>query len=859
MSIYHRLFLGAGGGVDLATEMVEQARNTATVLIGLGGTGIDAIRTIKKQLYTNVKPDDLDSAVPRYSHIRFVGVDSYRGHYIQQEDVASDSLTGMYLDENEFFFIGNPHLGAIFRNTNILQMREELAWLNWEDLAPPLLANNSSNYVRQIGRFLMMDKSLCFMEHIECVIRKAIQGLHDPEINIHIFTSMSGGTGSGCFLDVCYMVRHVLDRIGHGVVSGYFYLPEVNLSVIPPSHTQTRYQILVNGYASMQELDYCMKLPENGGAFTQKYQGGVAIRWDHPPVDMCYLLGAANTSGSVAKNAYAHAMDVTAQNVLGFLSDEGHSYSTWVSYASHVLQMVEQQNPIYANIKYHTLGAASATIPYRELNTYFASELIDRFSSIKTQLPTRKDAEDFAIATLAPVAQSVAEIYGYLCNQIYEGIDPSYESYTGDYADVRDFGNRKMVMEYQDQTMAKLNIAENNTRRIISEDNPGSLIVHIETRLRDLIRDISYGPVFAHGLVSAERDNLQQIIHGLIHENAVRLDQEATLHKHYAEEYECAKDDFDSRRRRSLFDNDTKRFAEYEYRLMCLQKHILDMECFRMMDQVLRTLNRQIETRASIYCGRLAAVMTNILDTFRENKNYLKCCDSIRDRNVPSNHSIVTLDDLKVSLDVEVSKINIPAAFDNFMSHMLQSEEIWFADDEIRIAREVSDFVIHSMSGSYLNHTITDLLQEKMGLFGLPLQQAVYQNLIIPVTELARPLFNFDQRIWTEGMSCKTAVLSVPLSSAPIQAAANHMHMINPAWCVNMSMVQDCISAITVLSGFPMCSAASIQNVHKGDYRGLYSYGGKPNHGMVFNDWSKLPPIGIEYAKWNSQDRNDIK
>ena len=191
MSIYHRLFLGAGGGVDLATQMVEQARNTATVLIGLGGTGIDAIRTIKKQLYTNVKPDDLDSAVPRYSHIRFVGVDSYRGHYIQQEDVASDSLTGMYLDENEFFFIGNPHLGAIFRNTNILQMREELAWLNWEDLAPPLLANNSSNYVRQIGRFLMMDKSLCFMEHIERVIRKAIQGLHDPEINIHIFKSFT--------------------------------------------------------------------------------------------------------------------------------------------------------------------------------------------------------------------------------------------------------------------------------------------------------------------------------------------------------------------------------------------------------------------------------------------------------------------------------------------------------------------------------------------------------------------------------------------------------------------------------------------------------------------------------------------
>ena len=849
MSIYHRLFLGAGGGVDSAAQMVEQARNTASVLIGLGGTGIDAIRTIKKQLYTNVKPDDLDSAVPRYSHIRFVGVDSDSWHYIQQEDDASDSQTRMHLDENEFFFIGNPHLGAIFHNPNVLEMREELSWLNWEELPCPMLPEGSGA-VRQIGRFLMMDKSCSFMEHIERVIREAIQGLHDPQINIHIFTGMSGGTGSGCFLDVCYMVRYVLDRIGNGVVSGYFYLPEVNLSVIPPSYVRVRHQILMNGYAAMQELDYCMQLPGNGGTFIQKYQGGVEIRWDHPPVDMCYLLGAANTPGAVAENAYEHVMDVTAQAVIAFLTtDVGFWYPGWVAQARNVLWQVEQQNHFDANIRYHTLGAARASIPYRKLNTYFASELFGRFSCVETQLPTKKDVEDFAVAVLAPGAQSVVDIYSYLRNQLYEGIERSYVSYTGVYGDVRDGGNRQLISEYQDQTMAKLNIAENNTRRMILEKNPESLIARIEFRLRELIRDISYGPMFVYGLVSAARNhNLLNIIYGLIQENTSRWDQEAAQTAIRREDYDRAKDDFDNRRRRSLFDTDAKRFAEYEYHLMQLQQHRLDMECFRMLDQVLQTLRTQIETHASMYYSRLASTMTNLLDTFRENQNYLQCSGSILDKKVPSDYPVVTLDDLKESLDTDLSKINIPVAFDGFMRRMLQSEESWLEYDENRIAHEVCGFIVHAMSGSYLNHSLTSLLQEKMGLLGLPLQHAVYQNLVIPVTELARPLFNFDQRIWTEVMSCKTAVLSVPSASAPIQAAANHMHMINPAWSVNTSMVQDRIGAITMLSGFPMCSAASIQNMRNSDvhYRGLYSYEGKPNHGMVFNDWSKLPPLKNE-------------
>lgn len=47
MAIISKLSLSAGGGIISKGQQADQVKNTATILIGLGGTGIDALRTIK--------------------------------------------------------------------------------------------------------------------------------------------------------------------------------------------------------------------------------------------------------------------------------------------------------------------------------------------------------------------------------------------------------------------------------------------------------------------------------------------------------------------------------------------------------------------------------------------------------------------------------------------------------------------------------------------------------------------------------------------------------------------------------------------------------------------------------------------
>ena len=76
MATYSKLLLSQGGGIIFPEQQGEQVKNTATILIGLGGTGLDCLKSIKAAVRERLRPDDPEAAVPEYSHIQFLGVDS---------------------------------------------------------------------------------------------------------------------------------------------------------------------------------------------------------------------------------------------------------------------------------------------------------------------------------------------------------------------------------------------------------------------------------------------------------------------------------------------------------------------------------------------------------------------------------------------------------------------------------------------------------------------------------------------------------------------------------------------------------------------------------------------------------------
>ena len=848
MATYRKLSLDSGGGIVSRDQQADQVKHTATILIGLGGTGVDALRTIKTQVYSRLKPDDPKAATPEYAHIRFLGVDTYNN------DAARDNLEGkgvMMLDRTEFFSIADPGMGATLRNEVVLKNRRELGWLCGEKIDAPGLSMMGTGGIRQVGRFMMMDKSQEFMNRLQKEIDAAKSGLVNPQVNIHIFTGLTGGTGSGCFLDVCYMARNIANSIGGVSILGYFFLPDVNLEKIPVGDPVPRAYIPRNGYAAMQELDYCMNLQYNGGAFVQEYQNHKRIEWNEAPVDMAHLICAPNASANLLPHGYDYAMDVTAEYLMDFLTDSNGQFDLHQQLANFKAMVLakDTMKSHGFNLDYCAIGGACAKIPMREINTYLASHLFAHFDIIQQNIPAQGDVETLAVQALAEDAQGVGGIYESLLREIRENAGDDYAPYRDDWKYVRDYGNSELVLSYTNQTAAKLNRVESNARSMMAAGNKDSLLDRLQAQLALVLRDINRGPVFAQRMLSAAQDhNLLHLIDGLVQENSSRWNQEAAQTELRDSDYKNAKENFENNCE-GIFARlkAPKRLQAYEWYLLCLEQHKLAMDAYGQMNEVLTTLRKQVADISGSYYAKLSRVMKNLIETFAENRSALADPEVLNGTGGFAT-PMMTIAELQDTLDAEVNKLNIPNMMDAFMSELLANEDAWITEDENKITHLVTDFFVKKAFGGFADRSITAFLQDKYNADNAALlAQEVFDDWVFPLTQRARPLFSFNGTTWSRNQTARLSFLSIPAASAPIVAAADMMQQVDPSWPSKDSALTDRIYAMSVACALPLCAYNNCQ-AYEQDYFsagavGRHYYEGKPVEGMRFDDWRKLPSL----------------
>lgn len=860
MAVYQQLLLSTGGGIISSQQQAQQTKDTATVLIGLGGTGVHCIRTIKSQVYTRLKPDDEEAVVPAYEHIRFIGVDtdlkSRGGALTENPNEEQDRRNAiMALEDTEFFPIANRQVQRALNNELALKQRAEMSWLEYNRIEVPNLTDAGAGGIRQVGRFMMMDRSQDFMARIEQEIGAAKRGLNNPRVNVHIFAGLSGGTGSGCFLDVCYMVRSISQRIGGVTVFGYFFLPDVNLSTIPYENTNVRAYIPKNGYAAMQELDYCMAMPKNGGSFEQVYQGHKTIRWDAPPVDMCHLICATDKDNNEIPNAYNYAMNVTAEYVMDFLTASTQQFDLTQHLSNFRSMIVEAdaKKTIGSEMAYCIIGASCATIPLREINTYLASELFNAFGTIKKNMPSKADVEKLAIAALARDAQNVSGIYDSLYREIRERAPGEYGEYPDDWKFVRDYGNSELVQHYTNQTASQLNHVETNAQSMITVGNRQSLLGRVHAQMQEILRDIKRGPIYAYRMFAAsESHNFLNIVDGLIAENTSRWNQEAAQSDLRLSDYETAKRDFENRTRRSMFDKDEKRFNDYEYYLMLLEQHKLTMQVYERLNTVLTGFRQQVVDFTAAYYIKLYRVMDTLINTFAENRSALANPQMLQNNN-DFDIPMMTIQELKPTLDAEIARIDIPNMLDSFVVLLLNHEDDWIMEDANKITRLVRDFFVTTAFQNFANKTITSFLTDKyQNKFGglvtnAQLTNYIYNDWMKMLTDKASPLFYFNSSIWKESETSKLAFISFPNASAPIQAAAQQMHNTSQLWGLKDSALTDRIFVMCSACGLPLgaynnCTEYE-QMFFSAKNAGRHYYEGRPNPSISFTDWNLLPSV----------------
>ena len=856
MAVYEKLLLSSGGGVISERQQADQVKNTATLLIGLGGTGVDCLRTIKTQVYSRLKPDEPRTLVPHYEHIRFLGVDSDDDTKGSKKDSKSGENDTMELDGSEFFSIGNKNLAADLANEKVREYKKEISWLNLNK--GPDFSYAGAGGIRQIGRYMMMCKSEAFIEKVRSELTKAKMGLPgNSSVDVHIFSGLSGGTGSGTFLDVCYMVRSLANEFDGITMFGYFFLPDVNEANV--QDLQTKNYIPVNGYAAMQELDYCMRLSNNGGKFTQRYAGNKTIEWDEPPVNMCHLISATTKDGSFIPNAYRYAMNVTAEYVMDYLTatrNEKFGIRSQMSNLTTKLKYGDSSKQHGYNLNYCAIGASCAQIPLREINTYLASELFDKFSVIEDKTPSENEVKEIVLKVMGPTSKSYDKCYEGLLRDVKNNMSDEFNAWQEDFKDVLEGGDSDFVEHYRIQLNKKKEVVESNCKGLLDAKNKDSLMGRLKAILRECIIDVKLGPTYANKVMEeAESHNFWNFFDGLVERNRLRLkdlnwdlNNENNKNNHY-DRYKAARDNFRDKKGFGA----KKRFEEYEFSLQLLEKNKLEIyECEKIAELLENFRKQYLESEADRY-RVLARITGRLMETFRDNKATLASEDIMTGKSVFAQ-SLMTIKDLKDSLDAEVAKLDIPNMMKVFMEMFLEEEPQWRGEDEKKISQLVTKFFMDMAFDGFANRTITDFLKDKYNIHdNEALTNKVYEDWIKPLTDGAAPMFHLNQTYWSSQNLSELAFVSVPSLSEPIKAAAEKMHSEKDKWEVKESALTDRIYVMSTACVFPMCAYNRSSDYEKeyfsaAEQPGRHYYEGTEHEtgfdkNIDFDDWRKLPSI----------------
>lgn len=860
MSTYRNLLLSTGGGV-IGNRQLDEQNDSATIAIGLGGTGVACLRNLKSQVYARLQPDDPQATVPTYQHIKFLAVDTDRN------SLSADGRINSLDEATEFFDISAANINALIAETETIAIRPEFNWLRTTKRNPDLSikergleilsAAAGAGGVRQIGRLLLVQKANTFVSRIEHLITDAKSGLPgNSPVNIHIFTGMGGGTGSGTFLDVCYLVRQALRNTGDGgsaLTCGYFFMPDVNLSVpqVAANPAISKY-IKANGFAAMKELDYCMNFENNGGVWDQQYPGFHIGPIGEPPVNICHVISAATTKGAALENGFSYAMNVVSDFIMQFIVKNDITMESHIANYSRAIGGVGRQHG--GNYTYCLLGASNAVVPMKEITTYLASKLFEEMASIGEKQPT--DGE------IAEIAKNNGLTYQQLQREILQGTSCQMPMVELDYHLFGNMSEEDLGMQgkfklpetiglpfekIQEQMINKIEanmqaLTQNWSWKSIEhgDDTSVSKVCKIYYSLASVVSNPECGPEYAANVLNGiGRRNLVVLLRGVQAQAQEEFNNCNNNMGLRCEELKQARTRFLHPR---MIDNKRRLFEEFMARVQRWYSDDSKLKMLEKLESMLRVMITQFERLHTECFDIYAKVAKNLVETFDENYRTLTNAQATNAVADPFVIPLMTIADMRESLDATVDAMRLDDEMTAFHSTLFKNYEAWNSGDEKKISKAVSSYLILKFSG-YTEKTLTDYLKIRFATDDTgELTNKVYQEILRPLSDKATPLF-WKEPAYQIGTSSLLGYCSVPDNSAAIRAAA--VKMISDSENQSLQQINsklaDRIFLLRCACGVP-----------------LFAYNGIENYSLVYNaDRGKGKHL-YEKTERNERDWNNL-
>ncbi len=382
-----------GGGITVDDARVDTI-SKPILIVGLGGTGAEALIRVKKSINKHFKLHTASDGrrLDRPLNIEYLAIDSDDN----TENLKYDGIS-FSRESKEFVLLNSSNLTSIYKNKDAVFKAFTRDWIS--DNLRLQQVKHGAGGIRQAGRFLFFINMNNVLSVITEKINRLVTNRESKDLlYVFIIAGVSGGTGSGTFIDIPYIIRKVAEAKGFGTENiGMLFLPDVTLSDNTIDGAAAL-NIKANGFAGLKELDYLMNIERNGEVFKQKYSD-IEVETNLPPYDLCHLISSKDESGKLIKNAKNYCMNVAAETIINFIASEeitdGQNY-TINSYLSNIentkttfLMTHSQKQP--TNYIYNIVGTSSAVLPIDYLINHLTYKVFNELSPLYENSPTQDE------------------------------------------------------------------------------------------------------------------------------------------------------------------------------------------------------------------------------------------------------------------------------------------------------------------------------------------------------------------------------------------------------------------------------------------------------------------------------------
>jgi hypothetical protein len=347
------------------------------LIIGLGGTGGNVIRSFRKTVYQTFSEDRAPNV-----NLRYLYVDS-SDEFMKPQDPSWKVLGhNVQLSQRSQLHIQGMNLKSVIDNVN--QYPGLKPWLgdrdDWRDI---LNAADAARVVggqkRRLGRFLFATNAATFrarvMEFVAEMQQSRNEGIQAvTDTTFHVCCGLAGGTGSGAVIDVLCQLRLAFPDPNYKIMV-YGLLPERN-----PATGRAGPNYHANGYAALMELN-ALSLGTWHPHDVLSPTGSRVSAGMQDPFNCCYLYNNENQS-NVAMSL-PELCELTASFLFQKIVQARPPYMNWGDQGSSIERQEGYELGAQANLpelsarnaprrsrRFFSFGIKQITYPESEIREY---------------------------------------------------------------------------------------------------------------------------------------------------------------------------------------------------------------------------------------------------------------------------------------------------------------------------------------------------------------------------------------------------------------------------------------------------------------------------------------------------------